>query len=158
MLTSETSDTGIKSQIVPILKEPVHFAQNVLSRENSSGWDIPSTKWKASLFHRRHTLAVQHRGKILSEMYSNIISSTVISLVDMLLKDHLQSVLEFLLNGIWEAWAIFFQGLAKHESLLDPANPPGLGFASLFRDLAVDPLLTPPRETDKLVIVIHIQH
>ena len=55
MLTSETSDTGIKSKIVPILKEPGHFAQNVLSRENSSGWDIPSTKWKASLCHRRHT-------------------------------------------------------------------------------------------------------
>ena len=158
MLTSETSETGIKSNIVPILKEPGRFAQNILSRENSSGWDIPSTKWKASLCHRRHTLAVQHRGKILSEMYSNIISSTVISLVEILLKDHLQSVLGFFLNGSWEAWAIFFQGLAKHESLLDPANPPGLGFASLFRDLAVDPLLTPPRETDKLVIFIHIQH
>ena len=104
------------------------------------------------------SLAVQHRGEILSEIYSNIISSTVISLVEILLKDHLQSVIEFLLNGSWEAWAIFFQGLAKHESLLDPANPPGLGFASLFRDLAVDPLLTPPRETDMLVIFIHIQH
>ena len=55
MLTSETADTGIKSKIVPILKEPGHFAQNILSRENSSGWDIPSTKWKASLCHRRHT-------------------------------------------------------------------------------------------------------
>ena len=55
MLTSETSDTGIKSKIVPILKEPGRFAQNILSRENSSGWDIPSTKWKASLCHRRHT-------------------------------------------------------------------------------------------------------
>ena len=40
--------------------------------------------------------------------------------------------------------------LAKHESLLDPANPPGLGFASLFTDLAIDPLLT-PKKADKLV-------
>ena len=40
--------------------------------------------------------------------------------------------------------------MAKHESLLDPANPPGLGFASLFTDRAIDPLLTLGEE-DKLV-------
>ena len=122
------------------------------------GWDIPSTKWKASLCHRRHTRHHRWQFNIGGQDFVQIISKHYQFYGDQFGRDHIQSFLEFLLNGSWEAWAIFFQGLAKHESLLDPANPPGLGFASLFRDLAVDPLLTPPRETDMLVIFIHIQH
>ena len=48
--------------------------------------------------------------------------------------------------------AIFFPSLAKHESLLDPGNPPGLGFASLLKERAIDPLLT-PEKPDKLVSI-----
>ena len=47
--------------------------------------------------------------------------------------------------------AIFFPRLAKHESPPDPGNPSGLGFASLLKERAIDPLLT-PEKPDKLVL------